>query len=125
MSATQEEAIKMMLQNYVAQTNQALALDEKDPEQIKRRLKIIRGLTFPPTVRLEVLDELAPVLCFELAKEYNRMAQDKINTNEPLTPANFFLTTATKSPYTFDIVPKQYGFEIDGVRFSSKQSHSQ
>jgi len=51
MSAPQDEFIKTMLNNYLSHTEHPLPMDEKDPDQIKKRLKIIRGLSYPPIVK--------------------------------------------------------------------------
>lgn len=112
-----------MLTNYLARTEHALSIDEKDPEQIKKRLKIIRGLSYPPIIMLEDIEALHPELCVQLAKAYNDFAQYKVEEDTP-SPSDFFLTTVTKSPYTMDIELEENGYVLGSKRYDSSQSLS-
>jgi len=118
MATEHDRLLKEMLVFYAKTAALLLHLDENDPELIKRRLKIIRGLCFASHIHLEDINALTASQVRTLAKEYNTFVSSDPalqSKTHPTSKTDIFQLAASDYPYQHDIIPASKKDTLQGT----------
>ncbi len=114
-------AYTKMLETYVKQTHEPIALDNLEPTSLRQRLKIIRSLSTPSEISLDEINRFAVNQHAALVKNYNDLianqkrllaANPAITTTQTTHPINHLLSAA--SLFVSDIVHANEAYRFSG-----------
>lgn len=119
-------AYTKMLETYVKQTHEPIALDNLEPTSLRQRLKIIRSLSTPSEISLDEINRFAVNQHAALVKNYNDLianqkrllaANPAITTTQTTHPINHLLSAA--SLFVSDIVHANEAYRFSGAAVKS------